>query len=584
YPREDVYGSFAELERDFGVRVTDLHRPFIDSLVRPNPDDPTGRSMMRRIPDVLDCWFESGSMPFAQVHYPFENVEWFESHYPGDFIVEYIGQTRGWFYTLHVLATALFDRPAFTSCVSHGILLGNDGAKMSKSRRNYPDVSMVFNRDGADAMRWFLLSSPVVRGGNLVVTDRAIRDTVRQVLLPLWNVWYFFALYAGQADDGRGYVTGGVDLGDAGLFGRKGSLHVMDRYILARTKDLAATVGAQMSAYDVTGATATVREFLDVLTNWYLRTSRSRFTDGATASVCRPAFDTLATVLRVLTQVMAPLAPLTSEEIYRGLTGERSVHLTDWPVLPAHAADSALVAAMDEARDAVSAALSLRKAEKLRVRQPLRLLTVATTDPAALAPFRALIAEEVNVKEVRVLDAADAGYEVTEQLALNPRAFDPEIRRVTSRLFAAVKAGEWELTEDGDVRFDGVLVGGAPVVLEAEEGSFTLTSRIEVDDDSLAATMIGSGAFVVLDTALDDALEAEGWARDLIRLVQDERKAAGLHVGDRIELALTVPADKGAWTGAHLDLIRSETGCVSASVVADPAADQAVAVVVRAEG
>ena len=217
------------------------------------------------------------------------------------------------------------------------------------------------------------------------------------------------------------------------------------------------------------------------------------------------------------------------------------------------------------------------------MRQPLRLLTVATTDPAALAPFRALIAEEVNVKEVRVLDAADAGYEVTEQLTLNPRALDPEIRRVTSRLFAAVKAGEWELTEDGDVRFDGVLVGGAPVVLEAEEGAFTLTSRIEVADDSLAATMIGSGAFVVLDTALDDALEAEGWARDLIRLVQDERKAAGLHVGDRIELTLTVPADKGAWTGAHLDLIKSETGCVSASVVADPAAEQAGAVV-RAEG
>ena len=584
YPREDVYGSFAELERDFGVQVTDLHRPFIDTLVRPNPDDPTGKSMMRRIPDVLDCWFESGSMPFAQVHYPFENVEWFESHYPGDFIVEYIGQTRGWFYTLHVLATALFDRPAFTSCVSHGILLGNDGAKMSKSRRNYPDVSMVFNRDGADAMRWFLLSSPVVRGGNLVVTDRAIRDTVRQVLLPLWNVWYFFALYAGQAGDGRGYVTGGVDLDDAGLFGKRGSLHVMDRYILARTKDLAATVGAQMSAYDVTGATATVREFLDVLTNWYLRTSRSRFTDGANTEVCRPAFDTLATVLRVLVQVMAPLTPLTSEEIYRGLTGERSVHLTDWPVLPEHVADSALVAAMDEARDAVSAALSLRKAEKLRVRQPLRSLTVATTDPAALAPFRALIGEEVNVKEVRVLDAADAGYEVTERLALNPRAFDPEIRKATSRLFAAVKAGEWVLTEDGDVRFDDVLVGGAPVVLEAEEGSFALTSRIEVDDDSLAATMIGSGAFIVLDTALDDALEAEGWARDLIRLVQDERKAAGLHVGDRIELTLTVPADRGAWTGAHLDLIKGETGSVSADVVADPAADRAVAVVAKAEG
>ena len=573
YPRTDVYGSYAELERDFGVKVTDLHRPFIDTLVRPNPDDPTGQSMMRRIPDVLDCWFESGSMPFAQVHYPFENDEWFESHYPGDFIVEYIGQTRGWFYTLHVLATALFDRPAFTSCVSHGILLGNDGAKMSKSLRNYPDVSMVFDRDGADAMRWFLLSAPVMRGGNLVVTDKAIRDTVRQVVLPLWNTWYFFALYAGQVGQ-SGYVTDGVDLGDASLFAKHGGLHVMDRYVLARTKDLAETVAAQMDGYDITGACATIRDFLDVLTNWYLRTSRQRFTDGETA-----AFDTLATVLRVLTEVMAPLAPLVSEEIWRGLTGGRSVHLTDWPVLPEHVANAELVTAMDEARAAVSAALSLRKAEKLRVRQPLRSLTIATADPAGLTPFRELVAEEVNVKEVRVLDAESAGYEARTDLALNPRAFSPEVRKLTSRLFAAVKAGQWELTEDGDVRFDDVLLDGAPVLLEAEDSAFTLTTRIEVDDDSLAATMLPSGAFVVLDTALDDALEAEGWARDLVRLVQDERKAAGLHVGDRIRLELRVPQDKGVWTGAHLDLIKREVGCVDASVVADPAVKEPTATV-----
>ena len=512
-------------------------------------------------------------MPFAQVHYPFENVEWFESHYPGDFIVEYIGQTRGWFYTLHVLATALFDRPAFTSCVSHGILLGNDGAKMSKSLRNYPDVSMVFDRDGADAMRWFLLSAPVMRGGNLVVTDKAIRDTVRQVVLPLWNTWYFFALYAGQVGE-TGYVTDGVDLDDASLFAKRGGLHVMDRYVLARTKDLAETVAAQMDGYDITGACATIRDFLDVLTNWYLRTSRQRFTDGETA-----AFDTLATVLRVLTEVMAPLAPLVSEEIWRGLTGGRSVHLTDWPVLPAHVANAELVSAMDEARAAVSAALSLRKAEKLRVRQPLRSLTVATADPAGLAPFRELVAEEVNVKEVRVLDAESAGYEARADLSLNPRAFSPEVRKLTSKLFAAVKAGQWELTEDGDVRFDDVLLDGAPVVLEAEDSTFTLTTRIEVDDDSLAATMLPSGAFVVLDTALDDALEAEGWARDLVRLVQDERKAAGLHVGDRIRLELRVPEDKGAWTGAHLDLIKREVGCVDASVVADPAAKEPTATV-----
>src|SRR4051812_32948956 len=196
YPRVDVYGSFAELERDFGVTVTDLHRPGIDELTRPNPDDPAGRSTMRRVPEVLDCWFESGSMPFAQVHYPFENRDWFEHHFPGDFIVEYIGQTRGWFYTMHVLATALFDRPAFTSCVVHGVLLGDDTRKMSKSLRNYPDVYEMFEVHGSDAMRWFLMSSPVLRGGDMAVTEGGIREAVRHVLLPLWNVWYFFTLYA----------------------------------------------------------------------------------------------------------------------------------------------------------------------------------------------------------------------------------------------------------------------------------------------------------------------------------------------------------------------------------------------------
>ncbi|MDO4899156.1 isoleucine--tRNA ligase [Actinomyces sp.] len=583
YPRTDVYGSFAELEQDFGVEVKDLHRPFIDTLVRPNPDDPTGKSMMRRIPDVLDCWFESGSMPFAQVHYPFENVDWFESHNPGDFIVEYIGQTRGWFYTLHVLATALFDRPAFTTCVSHGILLGDDGQKMSKSLRNYPDVQRVFDRDGADAMRWFLLSSPVVRGGNLAVTDRAIRDTVRQVMLPVWNTWYFFSLYAAQAGDDDGcYLTDGVDLTDASLFGPKGSLNVMDRYVLARVKDLADTVAAQLDAYDVTGATHTVREFIDVLTNWYLRTSRSRFVDG-TAQVARPAFDTLATVLRVLMQVIAPLAPLLAEEIYRGLTGERSVHLTEWPALPVHVADPALVAAMDEARDAVSAALSLRKADKLRVRQPLRTLTIATADPAGLAPFTALIADEVNVKQVRVVDAADAGYELNEELTLNPRAFEPQVRKLTSKLFAAVKAGEWEVTADGDVRFETVLLGGAPVVLEAEDSAFTLSTRIEVSDDSLSATVLPSGAFVVLDTSLDADLEAEGWARDLVRLIMDERKASGLNIGEPARATLTVPADKQAWTGAYLDLIKREVSCVDVTLLAVDGAGAPKARVEKAE-
>ncbi len=250
YPRTDVYGSIADLEADFGVKVDDLHRPAIDELVRPNPDDPTGRSMMRRVPEVLDCWFESGSMPFAQVHYPFENADWFESHYPGDFIVEYIGQTRGWFYTLHVLATALFDRPAFRTCVSHGIVLGDDGVKMSKSLRNYPDPMEVFDSNGADAMRWYLLSSPILRGTDFSVTAAGLRDTARQVLLPLWNAWYFLTLYANAAGV-HGQVRDGVE--------RPFSTNVLDRYVLAKTRDLVEDVTRAMEAYDLFGACAAVR-------------------------------------------------------------------------------------------------------------------------------------------------------------------------------------------------------------------------------------------------------------------------------------------------------------------------------------
>ena len=196
FPRIDVYGSLDEIERDFGVRPADLHRPHIDELTRPNPDDPSGRSTMRRVEEVLDCWFESGSMPYAQVHYPFEQERWFASHFPADFIVEYMGQTRAWFYNLHVLATALFDKPAFSNCVVHGVILGNDGQKMSKRLRNYPDPEEMFADHGADAMRWFLLSSPVLRGQDMVADERGIVAALRQVVIPVWNAYKFFCEYA----------------------------------------------------------------------------------------------------------------------------------------------------------------------------------------------------------------------------------------------------------------------------------------------------------------------------------------------------------------------------------------------------
>ena len=271
---------------------------------------------MRRVTDVMDCWFESGSMSFAQVHYPFENTDWFEHHFPGDFIVEYIGQTRGWFYTMHVLASAIFERPAFETCLSHGIVLGSDGQKMSKSLRNYPDVREVFDRDGADAMRWFLMSSPILRGGNLIVTERNIREGVRQVLIPLWNCWYFFALYANAA----GYTAQR----------RTDSADPLDRYLLAKTHQYVADMTRQLDDYEIANACDSTRSFLDVLSNWYIRRSRERFW-AADGNVDEAAFDTLYTVLETVARCAAPLLPLTTEEIWRGLTGERSVHLTDYP-------------------------------------------------------------------------------------------------------------------------------------------------------------------------------------------------------------------------------------------------------------
>jgi isoleucyl-tRNA synthetase len=545
YPRVDVYGSLDELERDFGVRVTDLHRPFVDDLTRPNPDDPTGRSTMRRVPEVLDCWFESGSMPFAQVHYPFENAEWFEHHYPGDFIVEYIGQTRGWFYTLHVLATALFDRPAFRTCVSHGILLGDDGRKMSKSLRNYPDVREVFERDGSDAMRWFLMSSPVLRGGNLVVTEQGIRDGVRQVLIPLWNVWYFFTLYANTAG-AQGYEARR----------RTDSTDVLDRYVLAKTHDLVADVTGQLDAFDVAGACQSVREFLDVLTNWYVRRSRERFwaTDGVTDDA-RAAFDTLYTVLETLCRVAAPLLPLTAEEVWRGLTGGRSVHLLDWPSAQELPEDAVLVTSMDRAREVASTTLGLRKARSLRVRQPLSALTVVTTEPEALKAFTDVVADEVNVKSVRLMaldDPQAAALGVTQRLTVNARAAGPRLGKEVQAAIRASKAGDWQLEDDGRL-----VCGG----LELLEGEYLLETVVSGDAAAHeAVAVLPSGGFVVLDLDVSVELAREGVARDLVRAVQQVRRDAGLAVGDRIVLTLASDDETvAAAVEEHGALIARET-------------------------
>ena len=537
YPRIDVYGSLDEIERDFGIRPDDLHRPFIDELTRPNPDDPTGRSTMRRVPEVLDCWFESGSMPFAQVHYPFENREWFEEHFPADFIVEYINQTRGWFYTLHVLATALFDRPAFENVICHGILLAEDGTKLSKKLRNYTEPSVIFDNQGSDALRWYLMSSTIVRGGDLRISDSGIDDVVRQVLLPIWNAYGFFTLYA-NVDGHRATM-------------RSDSGHLLDRYLLAKTSMLVEAVADHMDAYDLPGATQEIQGFIDALNNWYIRRSRDRFWSKSTVTDDadkRDAYDTLYTVLVTFCRVAAPLLPMVSEEIHTALTGGSSVHLADWPDTGDLPSDPTLVARMDRLRDVASTTLRLREDHGLRVRLPLSSLIVAGADSESLADLVDLLVDEVNVKSVVLTD--DLADHARFVMRPDGSALGPRLGGDVQAVFGAARSGSYELHEDGTATVAGHL-------LQPDE--FTLGVE---SPEGVTAAALGSGdAVVVLDTEVTEDLSREGLARDVVRQVQQARRDADLVVTDRIRLVLD-------GDDALLDAVRVHEDHVAGQVLA----------------
>lgn len=509
YPRVDVYGSIAELEKDFGVKVTDLHRPFIDTLTRPNPDDPTGKSTMRRVEDVLDCWFESGSMPFAQVHYPFENKEWFENHSPADFIVEYLAQTRGWFYTLMVMSTALFDRAPFKTCLCHGVVLDENQQKLSKRLRNYPDPSEVFDTLGSDALRWFLVSSPILRGGNLSIDreGKEIAKASRKALIPLWNAFYFFTLYANAEGLKAKEIRDPKD--------------VLDRYVLAKTRDLIKGLTEKLDACDIVGACADVSDFLEIMNNWYIRRSRARFWDTANGT---EAFDTLYTVLVALTKAIAPLLPLTCEYIYRALTGEESVHLTDYPDYAQFKAQDALVADMDFVRAVCSTAKAVREENKLRNRLPLASMTVAGGNAERLNAYADLLKDEVNVKEVRLV--SDVAALADNMLYIFTPVVGKRLGRFMKDILTASKTNDWTKNADGTLSIAGQ-------TLNADE--FEL--RLVLKDGNEGQALPDNTAVVVLDTQVRPELEREGIARDFVRVIQQKRKDSGFDVSDRISVS-----------------------------------------------
>ena len=515
----------------------------------------------------MDCWFESGSMSFAQYHYPFENKETFEQHFPCDYIVEYIGQTRGWFYVQHVMATALFDRPAFKNVICHGIVLGSDGQKMSKHLRNYPDVNGVFNDFGSDAMRWFLMSSPILRGGNLIVTADGIRDTVRQVMLPVWSSYYFFTLYANAA----GYDARKLRADEVA------GLPEMDRYLLARLRRLVEKTQHALDNFYISDACDAANDFIDVLTNWYIRNNRERFGAGD-----ENAFNTLYTVLETFMRVLAPLAPMEAEAVWRGLTGGESVHLADWPFLADEKTgettelgavlqdDAKLVDAMEKVREVVSGTLSMRKAKQIRVRQPLAKLTVVVENPDAVAAYSDVLKGELNVKDIEFCtleDAGSQGLKIVNELRVNARVAGKRLRKDVQFAIKASKSGAWHVD-----------AAGVPVCetpngdIALEEGEYELINRVEEKDAQEAANSVSAalptGGFVILDTELNDDLLAEGYARDVIRAVQEARKAAGLEISDRITLKLTVPAGDVTKIEQFKDLVAHDTSADSVSVEA----------------
>lgn len=507
YPRTDVFGSVAEIKEKTGFDVVDLHRPYIDEVVYPNPDDPTGKTMMRRVPYVFDCWFESGSMPEGQVHYPFERKEWFDAHFPADFIVEGIDQTRGWFYSLHVLGTALHGKPAYKHCLATGLLMAEGGVKLSKKLKNYPDPYVVLDTMGSDALRWFLISSPAVKAGNAMVDQegKEVAKATRKAVLPFWNAYYFFCLYANAEGVKAKEISTSTD--------------ILDRYILGKLKVVAENVRTSMVAYDMGKACQECAEFLDILNNWYIRRSRARFWDGTDVQ----AFDTLYTVLVTLARVMAPLMPMMSEFVYRGLTGDESVHLTDYPNTDELAAETDLIAEMDLVRQVASTAKAIREEHKLRNRLPLKSMTVAGEKAETLTSFVEVLKDEVNVKDVVLQTNISAVADTF--LYLKTPLIGKRLGRYMKDIMAASKTTDWTVQADGTLAIAGQ-------VLTAEEFELRLVLKEGLSGQALS----DNTAVVQLDTVVDPALEREGVARDFVRMIQSRRKESGLDVSDRIVL------------------------------------------------
>lgn len=525
-----VLGSIEEIYQESGVRLTNLHRQYMDKITF---SCECCGSTMQRVPEVLDCWFESGSVPFAGKHYPFENKKWFDSHFPSDFVVEYTGQIRCWFYYLHVLAVALFDRPAFKNCIVHGTILAKDGKKLSKSSKNYTDPMQLMQQYGTDAFRLYLYQSNAMLIGDLLFDESGIKDAEKQIILPYWNACNFYISYANI--DGFHPENPEAPASD----------NQLDKWMLAKLYKTWRLITENMDFYQINKYVEHLADLIDGLTNWYIRRSRRRFWSSGMSEDKRNAYRTMYYVLVCTTKLFAPVAPIISEKLYRVLTGETSVHLAQWPEIPQEFEDDALIADVSLVQEVIYLSRSIRNKNRVKNRQPLSCLKVVLPDiskSSVVNEFRDIIAEELNVKSVDILDEAEAIAEVK---------YAPDFNEIRSRypnriaeIIKAVKSGNFQMADDS-----------VTLQINGKEESFDreiiLVSYRARDGQHVASS---HGIVVSLDLTVTEELRTEGFAREIVRHIQDARKQISCEITDKICLSF-----EGSIPDGWLDYICRET-------------------------
>ena len=541
-------GSIAELEALCGrsLEGVDLHRPAVDEITFMHPDN--GR-MYRRVPEVIDCWFDSGAMSYAQFHYPFENRELFESRFPADYICEAIDQTRGWFYSLHAIAALVSDSVAYRNCICLAHIVDKDGKKMSKSQGNIVDPYDVFDHVGADPLRWYLACRIAPEAQKRISVD-FVRGVASGFINTWWNTYAFFVMYA-KLDR--------VDLAEDVPLAERPEI---DRWALALLHRTVAGVTDALEAYDVPAAGQAIESFVDQLSNWYVRRNRRRFWKAAAGPDKQAAYLTLYECLHTVNRLMAPIMPFITETVHRNLvrgvddSAPASVHMSEWPVPDPAARDDALIAEIDVVQRVVGLGRAARNSSGVRVRQPLSRLLVRTPDEGSamfVARHEAQILEELNVKAVEMLapDAELVSYRIKPNLPRTGKRFGKRVPAIRDAL-AAADGGAIAAAVAAGRTFD-VDAGGEAITFEPEDVLVETTSAEGYACAEEGAYLAG------LDTSLTEALEREGLARELVRTVQEARKQAGLDVSDRITLRIDGTSDIAAALDAHRDYVMEET-------------------------